>query len=145
MSGGSADTPRGSALSSQRSWFSPFHHETPSAITCARLSHCPRTGKGITDAMNDHAPPYSPHNMAAPQSDGLQVVDNGDNLPQVVDGFTMKPAEGGYNPATAVEEKKICGLRRTTFIMAVIMILVIIAAAVGGGVGGSKAVSGAYE
>lgn len=42
-------------------------------------------------------------------------------------------------------EKKICGLRRPTFFLLVLLILVIIAAAVGGGVGGSMAVSNAYE
>lgn len=42
-------------------------------------------------------------------------------------------------------EKKIFGLRRTTFILLALLILVIIVAAVGGGVGGSVAVSRAYE
>lgn len=41
--------------------------------------------------------------------------------------------------------KKICGLRRTTFVLLALLILVVICAAVGGGVGGSIAVSKAYE
>ena len=91
------------------------------------------------------SPPYSPEKFIAPEMGGLEVVDRSDVLPQVVEGFKMKPPDTDGDRPGAGEEKKICGLRRTTFILAVVLALVIVAAAVGGGVGGSTAVSRAYE
>lgn len=101
--------------------------------------------------MNSDGPYYRPENVIAGQSGGLEVVDDGRDLPQVVDGYPMKSMDSGYGmaaPAAATaapREKKIFGLPRATLIMAVILILVIIAAAVGGAVAGSNAVSNAYE
>lgn len=106
---------------------------------------------------------------AAPAMGGLEVVAD-HNFPEVVDGY-RKPADaaysehngyGGYAAATpapstppvavaeksaaaAPDAKRTCGLRRSTLILLVLLAVVIVAAAVGGGVGGSMAVSQAYE
>lgn len=77
-----------------------------------------------------------------------------DAYPEVVS--TTNDGKGGYAMSGSSPhgvaasypvppEKKICGLRRPTFFLLVLLILVIIGAAVGGGVGGSVAVSKAYE
>ncbi|KAI1505232.1 hypothetical protein F5X99DRAFT_368776 [Biscogniauxia marginata] len=51
---------------------------------------------------------------------------------------------GNAADSTPLDEKRrVCGLRRTTFILVIALIIVIIAAAVGGGVGGSLAVQNA--
>ena len=53
-----------------------------------------------------------------------------------------QPRPYQYGPATG-EHRTICGIARSTFILAIILAVVIVAAAVGGGVGGSVAVSNA--
>lgn len=50
-----------------------------------------------------------------------------------------------YAPPISSPEKKILGLRRTTFILVLLLLLVIIGGGVGGGVGGSMAVNSAYD
>ena len=85
---------------------------------------------------------YSPEKAFVPDQGGLEVVPN-ENLPQVVPGYKMNGMEPV--PVDSGRGKTIFGLRRTTFILAALLALVIIGAAVGGGVGGSKAVSQAYE
>lgn len=47
--------------------------------------------------------------------------------------------------APIVQEKKICGVRKTTFILSLLLALAVIGAAVGGGAGGTIAVNNAYE
>ena len=86
--------------------------------------------------------------------DGLEPVPH-ENYPEAVLYPTthekgLSPGPGGYQnvpPAhgSSAPEKKICGLRRTTFLLLALLIAVVIAAAVGGGVGGSVAVRDAYE
>lgn len=49
----------------------------------------------------------------------------------------MKPHE--------VKEQRICGLRKTTFFLALALLLVILAAGIGGGVGGTMAVNNAKK
>ena len=96
--------------------------------------------------MSSASAPHGTEKSVTPDQEGLQVVNHGNDAPQVIDGFKMKPYEaGGETSAAVAPEKRILGLRRTTFILAVVLALVIVAAAVGGGVGGSKAVSSAYE
>ncbi|MBE3045627.1 hypothetical protein IMZ48_24390 [Candidatus Bathyarchaeota archaeon] len=96
--------------------------------------------------MNSASPNYSVDKAVAPDTGGLEVVPS-DDLPQVVDGFAMKPVENGWVGAAAGQgaRKTVCGLQRSTFILAVLLAVVVVAAAVGGGVGGSMAVSKAYE
>lgn len=94
--------------------------------------------------MSSPPPNYSADKSVAPDTGGLEVVPNNDDLPQVVDGFKMKPAEFGGAEGPG-KEKRVFGLQRTTFILAVVLAVVVVAAAVGGGVGGSMAVSKAYE
>lgn len=94
--------------------------------------------------MSSASPCYSTDKAVAPDTGGLEVVPN-DNLPQAVD--QMKPVEKwGVGAAAGTRgEKRLCGLQRSTFILAVLLAVVVVAAAVGGGVGGSMAVSKAYE
>ena len=86
--------------------------------------------------------------------DGLEPVPH-ENYPEAVLYPTthekgLSPGPGGYqnvppaNGPSASPEKKICGLRRTTFLLLALLVAVVIAAAVGGGVGGSVAVRDAH-
>lgn len=87
-------------------------------------------------------------------ADGLEPVPQS-NYPEAVHPPPINekgPSPGPVAPhrlplafSPNAPEKRICGLRRTTFILLVLLALVIVAASVGGGVGGSRAVDGAYE
>jgi hypothetical protein len=69
-----------------------------------------------------------------PSQPGLEVVSH----PQPAWGYQQQQ-QGGAHPA------RICGVARTTFLLAVALVIVIVAAAVGGGVGGSLAVQNAKK
>lgn len=102
------------------------------------------------------SPPHKTDGVGAPNAivpDYPEAV-RYDAYPEVVSatnnrkgGYDMSPSplHGVAASYPVSPEKKICGLRRPTFFLLVLLILVIIAAAVGGGVGGSIAVSNAYE
>ncbi|KAI1075655.1 hypothetical protein F5B20DRAFT_558911 [Whalleya microplaca] len=76
-----------------------------------------------------------------PYNSGLEVAPNQPPLPPPTWDQPQTPQPLIPQP----QERTICGLRRTTFILLVALIVVIIAAAVGGGVGGSLAVQNARK
>lgn len=80
---------------------------------------------------------------AVPES-GLEVVP--ESSPYFQKSASLSPYGGAPNSAgQGKEERKFCGLRRTTFILFVLLVLVTVIAAIGGGVGGSLAVKNAYD
>jgi len=116
-------------------------------------------------ASRDHPPEVVPGTIHQP---GLHVVEsqsfNNNNVRQAplhsystessswnVDGPPQSPfldSELKQTAATTtpqVEEKRILGLKRPTFILSALLAVLITAAAVGGGVGGSYAVAQAQK
>lgn len=107
------------------------------------------------------SPPPGPNGAGAPNTiipDEPEAI-RYDAYPEVVpaatpgkEDYVMSPSTGPSPQQNGVvasypspPAKKIFGLRRPTFFLLALLILVIIVAAVGGGVGGSIAVSKAYE
>lgn len=79
---------------------------------------------------------------------GLEVAPE-NRLPQSIPVYDEKQVSPHQNFPPAGDgtagDKTIFGLRRPTFFLLLLLVLVIIIAAVAGGVGGSVAVSKAYE
>lgn len=72
------------------------------------------------------------------------------NMPYFVASSSSSMEYGKSSPLPVLgsetgNERRICGLRRSTFFLSVVLVLVIVAAAIGGGVGGSIAVERARE
>jgi hypothetical protein len=70
------------------------------------------------------------------------------NMPYFVASSSSSTEYEKSSPVLGSEkgkERRICGLRQSTFFLSVVLVLVIVAAAVGGGVGGSIAVERARE
>lgn len=87
---------------------------------------------------------YEPY---SPQSSYAHTGASSTPVPVPYAGLEVAPQQPGqyhYGPPPG-EHRRICGIARSTFILAVILVVVIIAAAVGGGVGGSVAVSNAKK
>ena len=84
------------------------------------------------------------HAVAAPTSNAYYAAQQ-----QYVEQPHQGPSKNEYIPvgeqshAASSSPGLICGVRRSTFWLAVVLAIVVIAAAVGGGVGGSIAVSNA--
>ncbi|SPO01748.1 uncharacterized protein DNG_04421 [Cephalotrichum gorgonifer] len=90
----------------------------------------------------DQSPPYR-NGTPGSVPDGLESIQYINNYPEVV---RVAAAKGDlpYMPYPPPLEKKILGMRVTTFILTLLLVLTVIIAAVAGGVGGSLAVDGAY-
>ncbi|KAL3456236.1 hypothetical protein BJX64DRAFT_48207 [Aspergillus heterothallicus] len=86
--------------------------------------------------------------VVPPQEKEVHRVDTG--LHQVSESYASPNANEGYPPMTSVslaqkQEKRICGLRKTTFLIVLLIALLVIGGAVGGGVGGSLANKGGSQ
>lgn len=90
--------------------------------------------------------------------DGLQVVPDQEKevhrvdtgLHQVSESYASPNVNENYLPTTGVnpaqkQQKRICGLKRTTFLILLLIALLVIGGAVGGGVGGSLANKGGSQ
>ena len=85
--------------------------------------------------------------MAAPEAyahSELEVAPQQSPLPAKYKPYDAVPEyyEGPVDPR---DERTICGLRTTTFFLALALLLVILAAGIGGGVGGTMAVNNAKK
>lgn len=137
----------------------PVHNKGKSGLHTPSRSPPPSPSSGPAQAkLNTHRGCSSleprnttamaqPHGMSVP--DGLEPVRH-DMLPEFVQPYDEKQVSPHQKASPAAVgaptgEKTIFGLRKPTFFLLLLLILVIIIAAVAGGVGGSVAVSNAYE